>query len=988
MADRIAELTTALAGRYRVERELGVGGMATVYLAHDLRQDRDVAIKVLRPEIATSIGVERFVRETGIAGRLAHPNILPVFDFATVTVDGQSLPCYVMPLVDGESLRTRLVRERQLQVGVALRILGDIAAALDYAHAHAVIHRDVKPENILLSGDRALLADFGIARAVQQATPDGAHLTATGVAIGTPAYMSPEQAAADPLVDHRTDSYALAVVAYELLAGEPPFTGATPQAILARQVTGAMHPLATIRPTVATEAMDQVFRRALAPAAADRYPGAGAFVAALEASAAKVSSPRPEFSRRTRAGVSIAAALTLACALAWWQLTRGNAGSDVRLSVGVMPFRDQGNATEWSEALPDLVSTFLDGTPGVRVADPWALWRPLRTRSDAPARSPDPVEADRLSRRAGVRRFVMGGVVRTAQRINLTLRIYGVGVADPLATFTLAGSVDSAAYLAQRTAVEVLTRVWEGSDGPPVPRMESVLTQSPDALKAYLAAREAMRRGLIDSANTAITTAITIDSTFALGLLEAVMVRSWAQATSGQAFSGLLELAQRAKSHGDSLSERQRLRLAGTTALLETNGADAAEAWSQLLLRDSTDLEAVNAMTYTLLAYGWQFGGERQDLQRWSERAVQLDSGDAATLYRRAMVALGSGDTADVRRQLFRLRAQGADRGLIRATQRGVESVVATDADFTAMVDTLSVTPLGEWTTILRMLRAYRPERAVVFARRSHELSLPGPARVLSANAFAGVLGAAGALGTVDSLWNAGAMATAEGPPVRLLQRIIHAALAGVEDSVLTARAVRTLSNYFSVDSGLAWIGTRPVTLAAFTLGAWNASRGDTAIARRWIDVVGRFGAVGHPATWRESIQADIASRLAERRGQLDSARMLGSRALALWTIHTENVGDVDVEPAIRFRHAQLLQSAGLSDSAARILGSFVPPTSWIGTYVPLAHLQLATIDETAKRTVEAADHYVKALALLRMGDGSVAALRSRAEQGLVRVRR
>src|SRR5436309_3375401 len=235
MPDLLAVLRDALADRYAVERELGRGGMATVFLAEDLKHRRPVAIKVLHPELAAAVGAERFLREIEIAARLQHPHILPLYDSGAAG----SLLYYVMPYVEGESLRDRLNREKQLGLEDAVRITTEVAGALAYAHSHGVVHRDIKPENILLSGGTAVVADFGIARALSVAG-ESQPLTQTGTVVGTPAYMSPEQATGSDQVGGRSDQYSLACVLYEMLVGEPPFTGATPQAVMARHSLDAV----------------------------------------------------------------------------------------------------------------------------------------------------------------------------------------------------------------------------------------------------------------------------------------------------------------------------------------------------------------------------------------------------------------------------------------------------------------------------------------------------------------------------------------------------------------------------------------------------------------------------------------------------------------------------------------------------------------------------------------------------------------------------
>ncbi|MGH7582942.1 MAG: protein kinase domain-containing protein [Gemmatimonadales bacterium] len=269
----IERLSTSLADRYRIERELGQGGMATVYLAHDIKHDRKVAIKVVRPELAAVIGADRFVREIKTIANLQHPHILGLIDSGEV--DGTAY--YVMPFVEGESLRDRLNRETQLPIADAVRITTEVASALDYAHRHGVIHRDIKPENIMLHDGSALVTDFGIALAASSA---GTRMTETGMSLGTPQYMSPEQAMGEREITAASDVYALGCVAYEMLTGEPPFSGATAQAIVARVVTEQPRPMTTQRHTIPANVEQAVFT-ALEKLPADRFATAGEFAAAL-----------------------------------------------------------------------------------------------------------------------------------------------------------------------------------------------------------------------------------------------------------------------------------------------------------------------------------------------------------------------------------------------------------------------------------------------------------------------------------------------------------------------------------------------------------------------------------------------------------------------------------------------------------------------------------------------------------------------------------
>ncbi|HJU73734.1 MAG TPA: protein kinase, partial [Gemmatimonadaceae bacterium] len=273
--EALLNLNTALAGRYHVEREIGSGGMAIVYLARDVRHDRRVALKVLRPELGAVLGIERFLSEIKVTANLQHPNLLPLFDSG----EANGLLFYVMPFVEGESLRDRLTRERQLPVDDAVRIGVAVASALDYAHKHGVIHRDLKPENILLQEGQPVVADFGIALAVTNA--GGTRITQTGLSLGTPQYMSPEQATGDHTIDGRTDTYSLAAVLYEMLTGEPPHTGHSVQAIIARVLTDKPRPVRAMRETVPAY-VEAAIHKALAKVPADRFVTPNEFAQALQ----------------------------------------------------------------------------------------------------------------------------------------------------------------------------------------------------------------------------------------------------------------------------------------------------------------------------------------------------------------------------------------------------------------------------------------------------------------------------------------------------------------------------------------------------------------------------------------------------------------------------------------------------------------------------------------------------------------------------------
>jgi serine/threonine protein kinase len=437
MTDPLARLQGALADRYAIERELGAGGMATVYLARDLRHDRAVAIKVLRPELAATLGAERFLLEIKTTAQLTHPNILPLLDSG----EADGLLYYAMPYVEGESLRSRMTREKQLPLDDALRITREVADALGYAHSHGVIHRDVKPENILLESGHAVVADFGIARALTAA--GGRHLTQTGFTVGTPEYMSPEQAAGNTDLDGRSDLYALGCVLYEMLSAETPYTGPTPVAILAKKLSEPLPRISVVRETV-PPAVEAALGRALARIPADRFATAGEFAAAL-AGEGFVPAVSPRAGRRQRLLlVSAAAAVLVAAgvyALLRW-MPGGARGSALVNASFTQLTTEPG--VEWFPSLsPDGKWVVYGGDAGghrhiflrgVGAQNPFDLTKDSPGDDDQPAFSPDGERIAFRSSREGGGIFVMGRTgegVRRATHVSSGSRSCGSRTSPP-----------------------------------------------------------------------------------------------------------------------------------------------------------------------------------------------------------------------------------------------------------------------------------------------------------------------------------------------------------------------------------------------------------------------------------------------------------------------------------------------------------------------------------------------------------------------------
>jgi len=359
MSSELDRLKSALADRYTIGRELGSGGMATVFLAKDLKHDRQVALKLLRPELGAVLGGERFLNEIKVTANLTHPHILPLLDSGTAGPPERpnDFLYYVMPYIEGETLRDRMKREGQLPLDDALQITRDIAAALSYAHSHDVIHRDIKPENVLLSAGEAVVADFGIARAITEA--GGEHLTETGMSIGTPAYMSPEQASGEHNLDGRSDVYSLGCVLYEMLAGEPPYTGPTAQSIVAKKLSEAVPRVSVVRERVPI-GVETAIDQALAKAPADRFPTAAAFATAIVDGDGDDRPDRGRAKRRSPAVwlAAVSAVVIVAVALVWQPWS--DPSTDIT-SVAVLPLANMTGDTEQA--------VFVDGIHDALIAE-------------------------------------------------------------------------------------------------------------------------------------------------------------------------------------------------------------------------------------------------------------------------------------------------------------------------------------------------------------------------------------------------------------------------------------------------------------------------------------------------------------------------------------------------------------------------------------------------------------------------------------------
>jgi hypothetical protein len=517
VTDLLARLREGLKDRYDVERELGAGGMALVFLARDLRHDRAVAIKVLRPELASAVGSERFLREIRVSAQLHHPHILPLYESGIVAPDRSSSAAdpdvlyYVMPFVEGETLRARLGRETQLPLEEALQIGREVADALGYAHARDVVHRDVKPENILLESGHALVADFGIARAITMADSD--KLTETGLAIGTPAYMSPEQASGQIRLDGRSDQYSLGCVMYEMLVGEPPYTGPTSHAIIARRLTDPVPPLRTVRETV-PESVEQAIVRALARVPADRFATTAEFVAALSAPRVEAR-PRQFPARALRIAVATgsAAAVLAAAGVLVVRARRSHVLPSASV-IAVLPFTPSAPDTGLARLGGDLMMTVaaaLDGVGGVRSVDRYVI---LSAADAATPYALEPARAAALGRRFGAGSYVSGTLGRDEAGVRLALGIYRTDTHVPIGpVIEVHASADSLFALTDSITLALLRQIWRGGV-PPTVFLHDVTTRSIYALRQFLDGERDAAAGRWEAAAAAFHRASQADTTF------------------------------------------------------------------------------------------------------------------------------------------------------------------------------------------------------------------------------------------------------------------------------------------------------------------------------------------------------------------------------------------------------------------------------------------------------------------------------------------
>jgi serine/threonine-protein kinase len=896
----LPDLRRALAPRYDVIQRVGEGGMAVVYRARDPRHDRDVAIKIIRPEMAASIAADRFLREIRVTAKLQHPNIVALFDSGTA----DDYVYYVMPLIEGETLRSKLQHDRQLPIELALQLARDVAGALDYAHSHGVVHRDIKPENIIVSSGHAVIADFGIASALERMA-DSERATTEGTLIGTTTYMSPEQCVGGKHLDGRTDIYASGCVLYEMLTGEPPFSGRTAQAIMARHVSERVPDVRVLRPDVPPR-LRRILTTALAKAPADRYQTAGAMEGALQ----DVDRARPGMAVRlaTVAVGAAVAALALNAALK----PRGRA-LDVN-RVAIFPLAERGfktgNAGAGGAAIAVMINSALEH------ADPL---RPLDVQDHltiAQRSNPDAITMDerrRIAREAGAAWYLAGVVQSLGDVITVSLRLYDVKGDSLLDQNSATGDrADSTLYRLGLDGVRGLLPSLV-DPGRPVD-LAPLRDRRPGAVALFVQGERAYRRSTFPEALGFYRRALAEDSSLVLAAVKGALSAYWADHGAAK------ELALYAASR-DSLLPPRYAAFARGLAAFDAGHADSAEAWLTRAVRAAPGWpEAL----YQLAEVYMHLIPNRAPLDSLAEaglrEALAADSGFSPPLIHLSEIVIRQGRLDEATRLMSRLNATRptadhiAHLGLMHGCLTQGASDFAWESDSEARPEivlkaarmlAVAGTQLPCAESAFRVLMAVGPDSLKYGAAF-------GLQNVLAAQGRVDAL-----VRLVDSVVSAGTL------PVLMTAYIVDAA-AGLPVQQQVAVVERKAHGYWGADySGLSAL--RPLEWLQWLFGVSHAVRGDREmVASLRHTLEGEARGHGDPVTrlYAEALRAhevllggDTAIAIARFRGLTP---VVPSDSLT-WSIAMP----LAVE---RLRLAQLLLARGEHSAAIRVASVFDHP--------------------------------------------------------------
>lgn len=959
-SETLEQLRDALAGRYLLEREIGRGGMAVVYLAYDVRHRRAVVVKVLHAELSAAVGAARFQREIEIVARLTHPHILPLYDSG----EAAGALFFVMPYVEGDSLRRQLDREGALPLHEACRIAVTIACTLDYAHRHGVVHRDIKPENILLEENEPIIADFGIARAITDVA-DGRGITETGLMVGTAAYMSPEQASGEIALDGRSDLYSLGCVLYEMLAGRPPFAGATTPEVIARRFTAPPPTFAAVG-TFVPDAVERVVTRALALAPAERFQRGDDFAAALRdavANAPAVSAPRAtgsgSHSRRPRvAAAAAAAAILLGAAGARWIWQRHTPATPASPTVvAVLPFSMRGNPemAYLGGGMVSLLSTALDGTSELRSADSRAL---LGYLAQQHVESVDPAEGEQIAARFGASLYVLGDIVDVGGRLRMDATLYdarrgatAVGQANVEGDSTqIFGMVDQLA--------EQLLAERDGGPGSRLTAVAGVTTSSLPALKQYIRGESEFRAGRFVPAVDAFQHAVAIDSTFALAYYRLSIAAEW---------NVQPDVAQTAAAHAamltGHLSPHDSLLLHALLAHRDGQAAEAERLYRTIVRSYPDDVEAWFQLGEVLFhddqLRGRSFTSSRE---AW-ERVLAFDPDHVASLLHLARVAAVENRRSELDSLASRVQTliPDGDRLLeiltLRAGQlrdapamQHVLALARGASDIALMQATLAAIAWGDNEAFARQLAGRLTDQTRPLAVQAYgHLDLAHLALMHGRLGLARAeLAAAEPLAPHGTEFRALIELAPFLPPEPARLRTAREALSRLD---LPDSAEATWNGFLSPNRGIHRV------VRAYLLGLMSAREDSGAAERYELELSRAHGAPQVQRLAHDMALAVHAERARARGRAPDALRALGELQLASY-YELQIPSPFWSQARQRFVLAEALAAAGRDEEALRWYDSFAHVSSFDGIYDAPARFRRGEIYERLGQRIKARQEY------------------------------
>jgi len=993
MSNLVEHLTAALGERYEIGGLIGSGGMATVYRARDLKHGREVAIKVLRQELAASLGGERFLREIRIAANLHHPHILQLFDSG----EAEGLLYYIMPLVRGETLRS-LMNRGPLPLSETVRLAGQIADALDYAHHHGVVHRDIKPENILIESGHALVADFGIGRALSGARLDSpSTLTEAGLAVGTPTYMSPEQIDGKTL-DGRSDLYSLACVCYEMLAGTTPFTAATVSGMLRQHLLDPPPSISLTRHEIPA-GIDAALQKGMAKTPEERFTSAADFALALHTGTTPPAAPvaRPRRKRGFVITTLVLAAIAVATGWLLWKRSHSLAPDAASASaVAVLPFTVRGNdSLQLGEGMVTLLSTKLDGTGDLRTVDARALLSYLEREKIGTL---NVEEARKVAGRFAAGMFVLGDVVILGNRVQLSAGIYDRDKDGIAQQASVEGSIDTVFGLVDALAAKLLAE-RSGPSGAGLDRVASVTTSSLPAFKAYLDGERDMRTGNFDRAALDYQRAVAADTGFALAWYRLGIAALWL--VQDDLITSSLARADALSAH---LPERVRLLLQAIEAARAGNFERAEQLYRTITGASPDDVEAWLQLGELLFHDATLNGRDFRDSREPWRRVMALEPDNIIPLVHLARVEAADRDTAALTglvNQISAIRARsGQDSSGARVEELEMAMLRAASVHDTAAITRL-LGDLGRASELTQTLTSW--DVAMMGGDLATAYQIAGLLRAPSRSGFAQALGCRirgsmlVGMGKRDLADQELDQCVALDPGLITAFHAYYAALPmpmetaarlGQERAALDSirptvpGPTPEMSTFITAHSG----GYQQIK--TYLDGLYGALAGDTARANRAASVLPSLPGSAKAQAAEGILSDGIRAEVAYRQQRWDDALRLLNKPRVAPNYLIAGSSPFFSGARERFRLAELLARAGQYDEAIRWYSSFDNVSMFDAPLLAPSLLKKAEVFERQGKKAEAIKAYQRFVELWRDADADLQPLVTQAKERIQALQR